>query len=109
METQFATEIIDINTYHIFFAFFTFLLFQLWLEAQKQQISASEKFEEARGYFSSPTRFFVDIVQVSADFIGHLLKRGFAVSTKFLLHQLQDDVTNDLNREKGRNCVKFPP
>lgn len=109
METQCATEIIDINTYHIFFAFFTFSLFQLWLEAQKQRNSASEKFEEARGCTSSPTHFFVDVAQVSADFIGHLLKRGFAVSTKFLLHQLQDDVTDDLNREKGRNSVKFPP
>lgn len=85
------------------FIFFTFSFFQLWLEAQLQQISVGEMFEEPVGCTSSPTRLFVDIVQVSADFIGHLLKGSFAVSTKFLLHQLQDNVTDNLNKEKGRN------
>lgn len=60
-------------------------------------------FEEPGGCTSSPTRLFVDVVQVSADFIGHLLKGSFAVSAKFFLHQLQDNVTDNLNKEKGRN------
>jgi len=64
--------------------------------------------EEPEGQLPSPTCFFVDVGQVSADLVGHLLKGGFAVSTKFLLHQLQDNVTDYLNREKGRNGMNFP-